>query len=53
MLPLNNCAHPDDAENIDESNLEIVWFEEGEGAAILCDNEMLCVFLGWSSPECP
>ncbi|WP_055668651.1 suppressor of fused domain protein [Desnuesiella massiliensis] len=53
MLPYDYCAHPNGAERLDPSKLEIVWFEEGDGAALLYDKEILSVIPGWSNPQCP
>jgi len=53
MLPYDCCAHPNGAEKLDTSKLEIVWFEEGDGAALLYSKEILCVIPGWSNSQCP
>ncbi|SHJ12140.1 Suppressor of fused protein (SUFU) [Clostridium cavendishii DSM 21758] len=51
MLPSDYCAHPNGAEKLDASKLEIVWFEEGDGAALLYNNEILSVIPGWAGPQ--
>ncbi len=53
MLAAEYCKHPEGAERLDASKLEIVWFEEGDGAALLYEHEILSVIPGWSSLECP
>jgi len=53
MLPYDYCSHTDGAEKLETSKLEIVWFEEGDGAALLYNGEILCVIPSWSSTQCP
>ena len=53
ILPAEYCKHPEGEERLDPSKLEIVWFEEGDGVALLYDHEILSVIPGWSSQECP
>ncbi|MBN9298726.1 MAG: suppressor of fused domain protein [Filimonas sp.] len=49
MMPAGNCDHPEGAASFDEDhNLEIVWFEEDDGAALLQGEEVLAIIPGWS-----
>jgi len=48
LLPAKFCAHPRGAPLLDPTRLKIVWFEQGDGAALLdCDN-ILAIIPGWS-----
>ncbi|MFA4169473.1 suppressor of fused domain protein [Brevibacillus sp. BD137] len=51
MLPRDCCAHPDGAERLDPEQLSIVWLEEGDAAALLYEDEVLCVIPGWAGPS--
>lgn len=53
MLPRDCCAHPDGAPRLDPDQLSIVWFEEGDAAALLYQGEVLSVIPGWagSAPD--
>lgn len=53
MLSFDYCLHANGAEKLEPSMLEIVWFEEGDGAALLYNGEILCVIPSWSSTQCP
>jgi hypothetical protein len=53
MLSYDYCSHASGAEKLEPSKLEIVWFEEGDGAALLYNGEILCVIPSWSSTQCP
>lgn len=48
MQPATSCAHPMGAAPLDNSRLGIIWFEEGDGAALLDDDEILAIIPGWS-----
>ncbi len=48
MMPAQHCAHPDGASPLSESDLEIVWLEEGDAAALLERGEILAVIPCWS-----
>lgn len=48
MMPAQYVAHNPSGMELDESQLEIVWFEEGESAALLYCGELICVIPGWS-----
>lgn len=53
MMPFDCCSHTNGTEKLEASELEIVWFEEGDGAALLYKGEILCVIPSWSNQECP
>ena len=48
MLPAQFCRHPQGASPLRPDRLRIVWFEEGDAAALLEDDEILAVIPGWS-----
>jgi Suppressor of fused protein (SUFU) len=48
LLPESHVAHPQGREAVDASALEVVWFEEGDGAAVLEAGDPLFVIPGWS-----
>lgn len=48
-LPQNFCTHPQGATPFkNKENLKVVWFVEGDGAALLEGNDILSVIPGWS-----
>ena len=48
LVPRIHCTHPAGREIPQESDLEIVWFEEGNGAAVLERGEVLGIIPPWS-----
>ncbi|WP_084219297.1 suppressor of fused domain protein [Spirillospora albida] len=48
LLPRSHVRHPEGREALDASSLEVVWFEEGDGVAVLEDGDLLFVIPGWS-----
>ncbi|QKG26040.1 suppressor of fused domain protein [Actinomadura verrucosospora] len=48
LLPESHVAHPRGREALDVSALEVVWFEEGDGVAVLEAGDPLFVIPGWS-----
>lgn len=48
MLPAGACAHPRGAPPLSAERLRIIWFEEGDGAALLEGDELLAVIPCWS-----
>jgi hypothetical protein len=48
MLPASHIRHPKGRPSLDADALEVVWFEEGDGVAVLEEGEPLCVIPGWS-----
>ncbi|WP_203362057.1 suppressor of fused domain protein [Bacillus sp. REN10] len=51
LLPASVCAHPNGAEKLDPEKVELIWFEEGDGAALLYEQEVLAVIPGWGGTE--
>lgn len=51
LLPRIHCAHPNGRELPSESDLELVWFEEGNGAAVLESGDVLGIIPPWSGVE--
>lgn len=51
LLPAKECRHPDGAVPLDSAKLEIVWFEEGDAAALLHAGEILAVIPAWSGVD--
>lgn len=48
LMPAGRTLHPEGRPPLDPTALEIVWFEEGDGAAVLELGEPLCVIPAWS-----
>jgi hypothetical protein len=48
MLPAAQCKHPQGAPPLRAEDLEIVWFEEGDAAALVENGEVLAVVPCWS-----
>jgi hypothetical protein len=48
MLPAKHCKHPRGSTPLSKARLRIVWFEEGDAAALLEDNEVLAIIPSWS-----
>ena len=47
MLPKEFCMHPGGQDALDPDRLRLVWFPEGDGVALLEDNEMLAAIPAW------
>jgi hypothetical protein len=47
-MPASGTKHPGGRAAFDAAALEVVWFEEGDGAAVLDAGEPLCVIPVWS-----
>jgi len=47
MMPAAMCAHPQGAPPLNGRNLRIVWFEEGDSAALLEGEEALAAIPAW------
>lgn len=52
VLEAKLCCHPNGAERLDPAKLQIVWFEEGDGAGLLYEDELICVIPGWADHRC-
>jgi hypothetical protein len=48
MMPAATCAHPNGLPRPDAARLRIVWFEEGDAAALFEGDEMLAAIPCWS-----
>jgi hypothetical protein len=47
-MPADHTKYPEGLEPFDPGALSAVWLEEGDGAAIMADGELLAVIPGWS-----
>ena len=48
MLEAAYCNHPQGKEPLEKERISIIWMEEGDGAALMYDGEILGVIPGWS-----
>ena len=48
ILPESHVRHPEGRKALDTESLEVVWFEEGDGVAVLEAGDPLLVIPGWS-----
>jgi hypothetical protein len=51
MLPAGACAHPQGAARLRRDDLEIIWLEEGDAAALLERGEILAIVPVWAGVE--
>lgn len=51
MMPAATCAHPQGAPLPDSDALRVIWFEEGDSAALFEGDEMLAAIPPWSGVE--
>lgn len=51
MLPVRQCSHPSGAPSLSQSRLRVVWFEEGDAAALLEDGDPIAVIPAWSGSD--
>lgn len=51
MLPARNCIDPEAGPPLREDDLEFLWFESGDGVALLEKGEVLAVIPPWSGKE--
>jgi hypothetical protein len=47
-MPGGRTKHPKGRPPLDPRTLEVVWFEEGDGVALLENGQPICVIPGWS-----
>ena len=47
-MPVEYVSHDIDGIQLDGKKLRIVWFEEGDAAALFYEEEIICVIPGWS-----
>jgi hypothetical protein len=50
-MPAGRTKHPKGRPPLDARSLEVVWFEEGDGAALLEAGQPLCVIPSWSDMD--
>ena len=48
MMPAATCAHPHGAPKPDQLQLRVVWFEEGDAAALLENDQVIAAIPAWS-----
>ncbi len=53
MLPGEFCNHPQGKDYLKPQDLECVWFEDGNGAALIENNEILCIIPSWTGSKFP
>lgn len=51
LMPRGGTCHPEGRPSYREEDLELVWFEEGDGVALLERGQPLAVIPGWSGFE--
>lgn len=47
-MPAEYVGHDPAGIHLDEESLEILWLEEGDGAALLADGKLICLIPGWA-----
>jgi suppressor of fused protein SUFU len=50
-MPSGRTKHPKGRPQLDPRDLEVVWFEEGDGVALMEAGQPLCVIPGWSDMD--
>jgi hypothetical protein len=53
MMPRRFCNHPNGKERLQPEDLKCVWFEEGDGVALLENEKVLCIIPSWSGDKFP
>jgi Suppressor of fused protein (SUFU) len=48
VMPAGHTRHPGGTPPFDPRSLSVLWFEEGDGAAVLDSGQLLAVVPGWS-----
>jgi hypothetical protein len=48
LMPMGNTKHPSGTPPLDPAALSVLWFEEGDGVALLENDELLAVIPGWA-----
>lgn len=51
LLPRQYCKFPDGQEKLKAGDLSVVWLEEGDGAALFLNDEILAIIPAWSGLE--
>lgn len=50
-MPAKHCLHADQGLKLNKDELEVVWFEEGDCAALLYQGEIMAVIPPWATPS--
>lgn len=53
MMPKEFCSHPDGKERFQPENLRCIWLEEGDGVALLENEQILAIIPGWANDKIP
>lgn len=53
MLSAEYCNHPQGKKRLNPENLECIWFEDGNGVALLEKDDILCVIPSWVGNNFP
>ena len=48
VMPVAHTKHPGGRPPLESGSLDVLWFEEGDGAAVLENGQLLAVIPGWS-----
>lgn len=48
MMPATFCRFPNGQDKLKKENLKVVWLEEGDGAALLENDEIIAIIPSWS-----
>jgi hypothetical protein len=51
VMPAGSTVHPGGRQPLDPSTLRVIWFEEGDGLALVEGAEALAVIPAWVDPE--
>ncbi|MFC7327881.1 suppressor of fused domain protein [Marinactinospora rubrisoli] len=51
LMPAPHTKHPFGRSPLDADRLRVVWFEEGDGVALLDDDGLLAVIPGWAEAD--
>ena len=51
LMPAGQTVHPGGRTTVDPTALRVIWFEEGDGLALVEAGEALAVIPGWVDPE--
>ena len=53
MIPYEQVTHSEDGLTFDEDSLVITWTQEGTGAGLFCNGELIAFIPKRSNHECP
>jgi hypothetical protein len=51
VMPANATVHPEGRAPLEPASLRVIWFEEGDGLALVERGEALAVMPGWVDPQ--